>query len=226
MLESSVNMADFALILASGSPRRKELFALFDIPFFVSPPEIDETQGPNEPARDYVWRLAHEKGWAVAQRSSLPVLSADTTVVFEEKTLGKPANRAEAIQMLTSMRAKWHRVFTAVSIMASSSNLQLERLVESKVLMRKYSDTELSQYIDTGSWQDKAGGYAIQDAVFKPCDDFKGSFTNIMGLPMEVVSHMLMEAGFMIPTDISDRIDSLFRISSPYLTKATHERII
>ena len=220
MLESSFSMAHCALILASGSPRRKELLGFFDIPFTVQPADIDETQVPGETPRDYVWRLAREKGQAIAQISHLPVLSADTTVEFEGQVLGKPIDKQDAERILKILRSQTHRVFSAVSLVDYSTGLDLERLVESEVLMRNYSESELRTYLDSGNWHDKAGGYAIQDSQFRPCSAYGGSYTNIMGLPVRDVADMLTEAGFIIREDLEDRIEETLGITTTQMAKA------
>jgi septum formation protein len=223
MLESSFNMAHCALILASGSPRRRELLGLFDIPFAVQPADIDETQNPGETPRDYVWRLAREKGQAIAQASNLPVLSADTIVEFEGQVWGKPLDRQDAERILGILRGRMHRVYTAISLIDYSTGLGLERLVESDVFMRDYSKSELQTYLDSGNWYDKAGGYAIQDSQFQPCEAYGGSYTNIMGLPVHAVTEMLAQAGFEIREDLLTHIEDSLGITCAQMTKATYE---
>lgn len=224
MLESPVNMANYALILASGSPRRKELLGLFGIPFAVQPADIDETQNPGENPRDYVWRLAREKGQAIAQTCNLPVLSADTIVEYESQILGKPADKKDAERILGILRGRTHRVYTAISLIDYSTGLDLERLVESDVLMRDYSNFELQNYLDSGNWHDKAGSYAIQDSLFHPCEAFGGSYTNIMGLPVYAVTEMLAQARFELPEDLPERIENSLGVTCAQMTKATYEK--
>lgn len=223
MLESSLSMAHCALILASGSPRRRELLGLFDIPFAVQPADIDETQNADESPRDYVCRLAHEKGQAIAQASNLAVLSADTIVEFEGQVWGKPEDKQDAERILVKLRGRTHRVYTAVSLIDHSTGLNLERLVESEVLMRDYSESELQTYLDSGNWHDKAGGYAIQDSQFQPCEGYCGSYTNIMGLPVHDVAEMLSQAGFNIREDLPERIEDSLGITCTQMTKAANE---
>ena len=225
MLESSFSMAHCALILASGSPRRKELLGLFDIPFVVQPANIDESQKPGEIPTKYVQRLAREKGMKVAQTSQLPVLSADTIVEFEGQLLGKPDDQQDAERILRLLRGRTHRVFTAISLIDPSNNLNLERLVESDVLMRDYSETELQTYLDSANWHDKAGGYAIQDPDFNPCESYTGSYTNIMGLPVEALMPMLVEAGFTLRENLSEYIEDALGSNYTQFAKAINENI-
>lgn len=225
MLESSFSMAQCALILASGSPRRKELLGLFDIPFVVQPADIDETQIPGETPQEYVRRLAQEKGYVIARKSNLPVLSADTIVEFEGQILGKPENRQDADRILQLLRGRSHRVFTAISLMHYSNGQRIERLVESDVLMRDYSENELQTYLDSGNWQDKAGGYAIQDPDFNPCAGYTGSYTNIMGLPVEALMPMLVEAGFTLRENLSEYIEDALGSNYTQFAKAINENI-
>lgn len=208
MLESSLRMARYALILASGSPRRRELLGLFDIPFKTQPADIDETQNPAETPQTYVWRLARQKGLAVAVGSDLPVLSADTIVEFEGSVWGKPADLSAARRTLNTLKARTHRVYTAISLLDPAHNLELERMVRSEVHMRDYSDAELQTYLDSGDWRDKAGGYAIQHAGFHPCQGYVGSYSNIMGLPLCETAELLRQAGFAIPVEFKERAEA------------------
>jgi len=218
-------MAQWELILASGSPRRKELLGYFDIPFLVQPADIDETQTPEEAPRDYVWRLAREKGQVISQQSLLPVLSADTTVEFEGQILGKPVDIQDARRMLVMLCGRTHHVYTAISMIDPTTGLDLERLVESEVTMRSYSDAELQTYLDSGNWHDKAGGYAIQDSQFQPCAGYFGSYTNIMGLPIKEVAEMLREAGFVIREDLPGSLENSLNIFTPRIMKVIDEII-
>jgi len=209
MLESSLRMVRYALVLASGSPRRRELLGLFDIPFKTRPADIDETQNADETPLDYVWRLARQKGSAVAANNSdLPVLSADTIVEFEGSVWGKPVDLSDARRTLSALKGKTHRVYTAISLLDPAHNLELERMVKSEVHMRDYSDQELQAYLDLGDWRDKAGGYAIQHAGFHPCQGYTGSYSNIMGLPLCETAELLRQAGFAIPVELKERAEA------------------
>lgn len=197
-------------ILASGSPRRRELLASLGIVFTIIKPDIDETQRPGEPPLDYARRLSREKAAAVADRLSAPaaVLAADTVVILGADTLGvddqgvilgKPADADEARAMLRRLRGRTHQVVTALTLarLAPFAPPALDtRLTTSRVLMRDYSDTEIEAYIATGDPFDKAGGYAIQHAGFNPVARVEGSYTNVVGLPLETLRAMLDAIGW------------------------------
>jgi MAF protein len=151
------------------------------------------------------------------------VLSADTIVEFEGQILGKPADRQDAERILEMLRGRRHRVYTAISLIDYSTSSNLERLVESDVLMRDYSETELLSYLDSGNWHDKAGAYAIQDPNFAPCESYEGSYTNIMGLPVEEVAQMLIEAGFDIRENLLQRVEDSLGSTFAQKTKVIDE---
>ncbi|MFO7323941.1 MAG: Maf family protein [Chloroflexota bacterium] len=194
-------------VLASASPRRRELLASLGIRFSVVKPEIDETQRPGETARDYVRRLSVEKAHAVAKRvdASSLVLAADTVVILagdgevDGEILGKPENPHEARVMLQRLRERPHAVCTALTLLqmeAASPARELTRLTETRVVMRDYSDAEIEAYIASGDPFDKAGGYAIQHEGFHPVAHIEGSYTNVVGLPLETLKAMLAEIRF------------------------------
>ncbi len=181
------------VILASGSPRRRELLTGLGVNFDVIKSDIDETQRADESAHDYVQRLSREKAHAVAQQleGDALVIAADTTVVHRGDVLGKPADDAEARVMLERLRADQHEVCTAITVLATASGQIDTRLTVTQVIMRDYTDDEISAYIATGDPFDKAGGYAIQHEAFHPVASTDGSHTNVIGLPMETLTSML-----------------------------------
>lgn len=182
-------------ILASGSPRRRELLASLGINFSVVKSDIDETQHPGEAPLDYVRRLSIEKAQAVAaqvQPGSL-ILAADTVVIHEGEILGKPTDADEARAMLVRLRDRAHTVCTALTL-----HNHLTELTQTEVIMRAYTDAEIEAYIATGDPFDKAGGYAIQHEGFHPVARIEGSYTNVVGLPLETLKAMLMQIGYDI----------------------------
>ncbi|RME84526.1 MAG: septum formation protein Maf [Caldilineae bacterium] len=204
------------MILASTSPRRRELLALLGIPFTIQGADIDETVQAAERPRDHVLRLAGEKARRVAsQRQGECVLAADTIVVQHGRILGKPRDADEARRMLQSLRAAPHQVLTAVAIArypaagASEQPLLLSEVHASQVSMRPYSDEEIEDYIATGDPFDKAGGYAIQHPHFRPVAHFEGCFASIMGLPLGVVARLLSAAGLRPTPDWPRRCQAL-----------------
>ncbi len=174
------------LVLASNSPRRKELLALGDWDFTVNAVDIDETPLLGEHPKDYVERLAVRKARCAAD--VLPtgniVIAADTTVADGDNILGKPADDREAEHILKQLRGRTHQVFTAVAVVQTGSDGMICELCETSVPMRPYSDEELLAYIATGDPLDKAGAYAIQHAGFSPVNSLNGCYANVMGLPL------------------------------------------
>ena len=185
MLESMA-MASVKILLASNSPRRRQLLSWTGWDFEASPVNIDETPYSGERPDAYVLRLAETKARRAASLAEpgMLVLAADTTVADGDLILGKPADRAEAADMLSRLRGRTHYVYTALVIL-DPENQRLEKdLCASEVPMRTYSDAEIEAYIASGDPFDKAGAYAIQNREFHPVINFDGCFANVMGLPL------------------------------------------
>lgn len=182
------------LCLASVSPRRRELLSQIGVSHIVVGADIDEAVLPGERAREYVTRLAREKAQAVKRSGQdLPVLAADTTVVLDGKVFGKPRDREDAIEMLSSLSGRTHQVLTAIAL--AGCNGVAQRLSESAVRFRAVSREESVAYWETGEPRDKAGGYAIQGlgAVF--IESLHGSYSGVMGLPLFETGELLRAAG-------------------------------
>ncbi len=183
-----------AFILGSGSPRRLDLLAqLGVIPDAVRPPDIDETPRRTELPRPYCARIAREKVAAVDAAADDVVLCADTTVALGRRILGKPADRAEAKQFLRALSGRRHQVVTAVAL--RRGDRIWEKDVESQVRMKRLGEEELTVYLDSGDWQGKAGGYAIQGPAGAFIPWISGSFTGIVGLPLAETANLLRAAG-------------------------------
>ncbi len=195
---------DTELILASASPRRRELIALGGWKFTVQTAEIDETPLPGENPSDYVLRLAVGKAQAVAAAAPNPavIVAADTTVVDQDEILGKPADEAEARTMLERLRGRTHEVHTALTVMHTGNNLIFADQACTDVPMRAYTDEEIQTYIDSGDPFDKAGGYAIQHAGFHPAETLSGCFANVVGLPLCHLTRTLNKLGIQPEADI------------------------
>lgn len=192
-------------ILASGSPRRKEILSSLGVDFTIIKPDIDETRHPGENPYVYVERLSQQKAAAVADRISgeAVILAADTVVVIAADTigvmengdiLGKPVDRDDARAMLERLRGVIHVVCTAITLLSidgQGQRHQQTRLTRTRVTMRDYSDAEIEAYIATGDPFDKAGGYAIQHEEFAPVARIEGSYTNVVGLPVDELKEML-----------------------------------
>lgn len=184
VLESPFVTEKPLLVLASNSPRRRQLLALTGWTFAVSAADVDEGRLPNEFPADYVLRLAETKARAVKEDPDQTVLAADTTVVDGVDILGKPADSAEAIAMLKRLRGHTHQVYTGVALLRLRDGLLLKDLCATDVPMRDYSDEEILTYVQTGDPLDKAGAYAIQHPEFQPVADLSGCFASVMGLPV------------------------------------------
>ena len=174
------------LYLASGSPRRRELLEQIGVPFTTLPTVIDETPLPNEPAVDYVRRLACAKAQvglaSLAAPGAAVVLGADTSVVLDGRILGKPQDRADALAMLTALSGHTHEVLTAVAL-ATPERCDV-RLVTTNVAFRKLDEAEIEAYWRTGEPCDKAGAYAIQGIAGKFVSRIEGSYSAVVGLPL------------------------------------------
>jgi len=182
------------LILGSASPRRLDLLAqLGVVPDAVRPADIDEDPHPRELPRDYCARIALEKARATPCADDEAVLCADTTVALGRRILGKPESAAQAAEFLVLLGGRRHSVITSVVLRTAGRIWQKQ--VVSAVRMKRLSDTELNAYLDSGEWQGKAGGYAIQGraAAFIPW--ISGSHSAIIGLPLHETAQLLATAG-------------------------------
>ncbi len=193
-----------SLVLASNSPRRKQLIALGGWVYRVEPAQVDENPLPGEDPLVYVLRLAQSKARAVAERSLAEdvILAADTTVVDGGEIMGKPSDRFEAEAMLRRLRGRQHQVFTALAVLRLSDNSLVTDWCVTEVPMRAYSDDEMQAYIATGDPLDKAGAYAIQHPGFKPVSDLQGCFANVMGLPLCHVVRAFEKLGILTDENI------------------------
>lgn len=171
------------LILASASPRRRELLESAGVAFSVHPADADETWRPGELPRAYVLRVARAKARVVAERfAGRSVLAADTTVAIDDRVLGKPVDAAHAAAMLGDLAGREHAVHTAVVLRAGAR--ETHRVVSTRVRFRPLSAAEIAAYVATGEPFDKAGGYGIQGRGGALVDVVHGSYTNVVGLPL------------------------------------------
>ena len=201
------------LVLASASPRRRELLARAGVRFEVVPSGVLEQPRPGEAPRSLALRLACEKALDVARR--LPasprrlVLGADTIVVLDDAILGKPADRDQAVEMLRRLVGRTHRVLTAVAVVATDRLEPCSVCVESTVVMRGAAEAELRAYVATGEPLDKAGAYAAQGEGRRFVARIDGSETNVIGLPIEETLSLLrvVEA---VPADFAAHAPETF----------------
>ncbi|MFY0530244.1 Maf family protein [Archangium gephyra] len=194
------------LVLASASPRRRELLGQLGLAFDVSAADIDETPHQGEAATAYVLRLAREKARTVADRTpGAWVLAADTTVVLGEELLGKPRDEAEVREMMGRLSGRTHEVQTGVALAGPGAEHpgelpgELSMVVRTRVTFRPLSAGEIAWYASTGESLDKAGGYAIQGKGGFLVAGIEGSPTNVIGLPLGETLELLARAGVPLP---------------------------
>jgi septum formation protein len=182
------------VVLASASPRRRELLNLIGIPHEVRPANIDETMRPREAPSRHAERLAREKASAIAVRDpDLITIGADTVVVVNRKVLGKPADAADAARMLGMLSGREHTVITAVAV---SRGRKLRSAIEEvRVRFRRLSDDEIEAYIATGEPMDKAGAYGIQGFGATIVERIEGDYFAVMGLPLVRLVGLMRDVG-------------------------------
>lgn len=187
------------LILASGSPRRLDLLRSIGLSPVVRPVELDETPLPGESPRTMVLRLAGEKAALAAADASQGalILAADTTVAVDGRILGKPADAGEAADMLRRLSGRAHSVFTAVALrVAGDGDRSAEDVCESRVHFAQLTEADIAAYVATGEPMDKAGAYGIQAGGGWFVARVEGSYTNVVGLPVERLEPLLARLGF------------------------------
>ena len=170
------------LILASASPRRKELLGLFHIPFVIRVADIDETMDPNLAPAEEVGRVSRMKALAVPREPEDVVIAADTIVVCNHRVLGKPHSPEEAVETLKLLSGRDHQVMTGVTVVRGD---QAETFTEVTDLhFRELTEKEIHAYVATGEPMDKAGSYGIQGGAALFCSHMVGDYYNVMGLPV------------------------------------------
>lgn len=181
---------DFRLILASGSPRRKELLAGMGFSFEIIVPDVDEHVLGH--ARDVVAILSRRKAEAIANGETHGiVIASDTLVSLDGKALGKPEDENDAYRMLSSLSGRTHEVFTGVTIIDAATGKSDTRSVRTGVRFREITDAEIWDYIRSGEPMDKAGAYGIQGGAGKFVDGYEGSYENVIGFPVDDIREML-----------------------------------
>ena len=189
------------LILASASPRRKELLSLFGVPFVIRVADIDETMDSTKAPFDEVGRVSRAKALAVAAEDTDVVIAADTIVVCEGRVLGKPGNEEEAVRMLRLLSGRDHQVMTGVTVRYSG---RCETFTDVTDLhFRELSDREINRYVASGEPMDKAGAYGIQGGAALFCQRMNGDYYNVMGLP---VCRLWQTLCRMAPEMMEDRV--------------------
>ena len=179
------------LILASASPRRQELLKLFGVSFVIRVADIDETMDPEKPAFDEVARVSALKARAVPREEGDVVIAADTIVVCEGKTLGKPGSEAEAAAMLRLLSGRDHQVMTGCTLLKGEKAITFTEVTD--LHFRPLRESEIARYVASGEPMDKAGAYGIQGGAALFCEKMWGDYYNVMGLPVCRLGEALRE---------------------------------
>jgi septum formation protein len=188
----------YPLILASASPRRRALLGRLGVPFEVEAAEVTECEDPGREPRSLVAHNAALKAdWVSRRHPDAIVLGADTTVFIDSTVLNKPSDEAEARAMLRRLSGRTHTVFTGMALRCALSGLRLDEGVSSEVTFKPLGEAEIDAYLALVHPYDKAGGYSIQDHTDLVVEGYEGSFTNIMGLPMEALKQILTRCGVL-----------------------------
>lgn len=174
------------IILASTSPRRKELMEKIGIPFEIKPSSYQEDMSIDKNPRELVKKLSYNKAKAIVNdHSDSIIIGADTIVVINDKIMGKPKSEQDAANMLKNLSNKPHSVFTGFTIINTKNKQTITKAVETKIYFKELSDKQIKEYIATKEPMDKAGAYAIQGRASKFIEKIEGSYYNVMGLPID-----------------------------------------
>ncbi len=187
------------IILASASPRRKELLKKIGLKFKVEPSNYEENISPELEPHELAKSLSLEKAKLVAKNhKNALVIAADTFIVFEGKILGKPPTETEAQKMLETISGRQHSVITGFTIIDTENNKALSKSVETKVYIRKLTSNEIDVYVKSKEPLDKAGAYAIQGLGSAIVEKIEGDYFNVIGLPLSALAESLKEFGVHI----------------------------
>jgi len=186
------------LILASGSPRRRELLQGIGVVFTVIPSDTAEAAQPGELPQEYALRVAGEKALDIARRHpGVWILGADTIVEIAGEVLGKPRDTTDGRRMLRLLSGRTHQVMTAFILLDGEGHVRARQVVTSRVTFKPLSDVQIHAYLATGEPFDKAGAYAVQGLGASLVERVEGSYTNVVGLPMDEVQAALHTAGLL-----------------------------
>ena len=195
------------LILASRSPRRSELLRSLGLEFEVSPSHVEENCDPRESPEQNALNIARDKARRVAsQNPGCYVLGADTLVALDKEIIGQPVDAEDAFRILAKLAGKQHRVITGV-VLISPEEKEYETAAVSTVTIKSISGDAIRSYIATGEPLDKAGAYAIQGEGSFLVESWEGSYSNIVGLPLEALTDLLKQAGFPLPPENENHKD-------------------
>jgi len=190
------NNNTITIILASNSPRRRDLLCQIGIKFTIDPADVDERVLPHELPEGYAVRVAVDKARLAASRAGAGiVIAADTIVVVDDEILGKPADASDAERMLKMLSGKVHRVITGLAVMDAATGKTLTRTSITRVWFRRLVQQEIASYIATGEPLDKAGAYGIQERGALLVDKIEGCYFNVVGLPLSLLGELLRSFG-------------------------------
>lgn len=220
---ATIQMSEKRILLASASPRRRELLALGGHPYSLAAAEVDERPRPGEAPAAYVQRVAGSKAQRCAEGAAPDelVIAADTTVSLEGRILGKPRDRAEARAMLSDLRGRRHEVITSLAILEGGSGDMMVDQAHTQVPMREYTPEEVEAYIASGDPFDKAGGYAIQHSGFHPVVGLEGCYANVVGLPLCHLKRSLDKLGVALDDQLPYKCQEYFDYVCP-----VYERVL
>ena len=217
-------MNTFPLLLASNSPRRRQLLALGGWTFNLEVSNTDESILPGEPPESYVRRLAEAKARAVLERAgpNQVIVGADTSVVSDGEILGKPLDAQDAHNMLRHLRGRTHQVYTGIAALRASDQMLLTDVCVTDVPMRAYSDDEIEAYVRSGDPMDKAGAYGIQNPDFQPVAAMQGCYASVMGLPLCHLTVLLRQLDVTPLADIPDNCQATLSYHCPIFRSILH----
>lgn len=205
------------ILLASNSPRRRQLLALGGWQFRILPADIDETPHMDEDPKEYVKRMAEGKARTIAEETMDDelIVAADTTVADGKQILGKPEDAPDARNVLKQLRGRTHQVYSAVAVYDLGADTIAVDLAATDVPMRNYGDDEIETYVESGDPFDKAGSYAIQHPVFRPMDRLSGCYANVMGLPLCHLTRTLQKFQQPAAGDIAEACQQMLAYDCP-----------
>jgi septum formation protein len=202
-------MNRLSLLLASRSPRRRELVALLGLPFDVTTADVPEDPLADESPAQVVTRLSQAKACAssnatiaAATTVAVTIVACDTVVALDGEILGKPRDGVEASEMLRRLRGRAHAVYSAVTLLEPATGRTTTEVAKTQLVMRTYTDAEMAAYVASGDPLDKAGAYAIQHPGFHPVASLRGCYANVVGLPLCHLTRGLRSLGVEPPHDV------------------------
>ena len=199
------------ILLASTSPRRRELLGLLGLPFHIVPPTCQEIFSPHLPPIEQTGQLARDKAQSVAtQHPKDLVIGSDTVIEIEGRLLGKPENMQEAETMLRRLRGRCHKVHTGVAVIQQATNVSINFVETAQVWIKPFNEKTLKTYLDTEESVGKAGSYSIQGKGEQLIEKIEGDYPTIVGLPLWRTAKVLEQQGFVLPTPVED----IYRLKS------------